>query len=379
MNRISLLILTFCISLAGISQYPEYTVQDYINRFKDLAISEMKRTGVPASVTLAQGILESENGNGELVRKSNNHFGIKCKSSWTGGMVSHNDDERGECFRKYDSDEESYRDHSDFLKGSERYASLFSLDPRDYKAWCYGLKRAGYATNPRYPEVLIKYIDNYNLQQYSLMALGGTQPVPDLAYSPGAGYSAGGELAVDSSSADLAPRNEPRVENYNGLSRIYVSAGTSLLALASRLDIPLSRLLEYNDLESDGLLEKNQWIYSERKRTEGVDESFLAPEGASLWDVSQVAGVQMKQLLLFNPGLNKSAAVAGKKVWLKPGYENFGQEKNDDEVILHEVKIRESLYSIAKKYKVNAEDIKRRNGLSGHHLRIGQQLLIPKR
>ena len=127
----------------------------------------MIRTGVPASITLAQGIHETSAGKSALVLKSNNHFGIKCKSSWTGGKVYHDDDEAGECFRQYALPNESYRDHSDFLKNGPRYASLFNLDPHDYKGWAFGLKKAGYATNNKYPQILIKLIETYNLQSYS--------------------------------------------------------------------------------------------------------------------------------------------------------------------------------------------------------------------
>src|SRR5690606_35110935 len=115
----------------------------------------MKRSGVPAAITLAQGILESESGNSELVKKSNNHFGIKCKSTWTGDTVSHDDDANGECFRAYKNASDSYRDHSDFLRGNKRYADLFKLSQDDYAGWAKGLKKAGYATNPRYPDLLI--------------------------------------------------------------------------------------------------------------------------------------------------------------------------------------------------------------------------------
>src|ERR1017187_8362716 len=128
-----------------------YTAEQYIQMHKDLAIREMKRMGIPAAITLAQGLLETENGNSDLVKKSNNHFGIKCKGTWNAETVSHDDDEQGECFRSYKSAEDSYRDHSNFLRGSPRYAFLFKLDPRDYKGWAYGLKKAGYATNPNYP------------------------------------------------------------------------------------------------------------------------------------------------------------------------------------------------------------------------------------
>ena len=139
---------------------------EYIAKYKNLAIAEMHRSGVPASITLAQGILETESGNSSLVLRSNNHFGIKCKSNWNGPSVSHDDDERDECFRAYGSAEESYRDHSDFLKNSPRYAFLFNYEPTNYKDWAFGLKQAGYATNPRYPDMLIKFIETNNLQQY---------------------------------------------------------------------------------------------------------------------------------------------------------------------------------------------------------------------
>ena len=136
----------------------------YINTYKFLAIQEMQRTGVPASIKLAQGILETQAGESDLVKRSNNHFGIKCKTAWNGNKVYHDDDEKGECFRAYGSAEDSYRDHSDFLKRSQRYAFLFQLDPADYKDWAKGLKKAGYATNPKYTQQLIKYIETYDLQ-----------------------------------------------------------------------------------------------------------------------------------------------------------------------------------------------------------------------
>jgi flagellum-specific peptidoglycan hydrolase FlgJ len=145
--------------------------QEYIQAYKDYAIREMKRMGVPAAITLAQGLLETENGNSVLVKKSNNHFGIKCKSSWTAEGVSHDDDAPGECFRTYKDAEGSYRDHSNYLRGNERYAFLFKLDSRDYKGWAYGLKKAGYATNPRYPDILIRNIEENNLQQYTMVAV----------------------------------------------------------------------------------------------------------------------------------------------------------------------------------------------------------------
>lgn len=144
----------------------------YINDYKSLAIEEMKRTGVPAAITLAQGIHESGAGNSGLALASNNHFGIKCKSTWTGETVLHDDEKKDECFRKYPGVADSYRDHSDFLKSGSRYAFLFKLDPLDYTAWANGLKSAGYAGNPKYAPMLIKLIEDYSLQDYTLIALG---------------------------------------------------------------------------------------------------------------------------------------------------------------------------------------------------------------
>lgn len=148
----------------------------YIDTYKDIAISEMQRTGVPAAITLAQGMVESGCGEGDLCKSSNNHFGIKCKNDWVGDRVYHDDDFRSECFRSYSTGLESYRDHSDFLRNRPPYADLFKLDPADYEAWAKGLKKAGYATEKDYPQKLIKVINDYNLNQYSLMALHHLTP-----------------------------------------------------------------------------------------------------------------------------------------------------------------------------------------------------------
>ena len=164
-------------ALCGLILWQHTTAQSpvivqYINSYKFIAIKEMQRTGIPASITLAQGILETQAGCSDLVKSSNNHFGIKCKNTWLGDKVYHDDDEKGECFRAYSNAEDSYRDHSDFLKNSPRYAFLFKIAPEDYQDWARGLKKAGYATNPKYPQQLIKYIEDYDLQLYTLIAQG---------------------------------------------------------------------------------------------------------------------------------------------------------------------------------------------------------------
>lgn len=150
---------------AALNGFVPYTAATYINRFKAIAIQEMNLYGIPASITLAQGMFESGWGNGDLAKIANNHFGIKCTSDWQGRSYYKNDDQENDCFRVYDQPEDSYRDHSNFLK-RKRYAALFELDKNDYKGWAYGLKAAGYATNPNYPQLLISTIEKYHLDQY---------------------------------------------------------------------------------------------------------------------------------------------------------------------------------------------------------------------
>ena len=175
MTRLPKLFTTtiFFISFLSISyaQSDKQRIDAYINQYKSLAIEEMQRTGVPASITLAQGILETAGGQSDLASVANNHFGIKCKSDWNGDYMLHDDDAKNERFRKYATVEDSYKDHSDFLKARPGYAFLFKLDPTDYEGWAKGLKKAGYATNPNYAQSIIKMIVENNLQDYSMLAL----------------------------------------------------------------------------------------------------------------------------------------------------------------------------------------------------------------
>jgi LysM repeat protein len=276
------------------------TPEMYIDTYKDAAIAEMKRSGVPASITLAQGILETEAGNSELVKKSNNHFGIKCKSNWTGESVRHTDDAANECFRKYNKASESYKDHSDFLKTSPRYASLFELNPTDYKGWAYGLKKAGYATNPKYPQIVISNIEKYNLQQYDdanfvtkvPKGIIAKQPVLSYAKLVNAGKALDGDEAISE-----GIKNAGKI---NGLKAIYASAGTSLIAIATKANIDLVKLLEYNDLATDGLLKENQIIYFEKKNKQGTADLYTVTDDESLQSISQKNAVQLKSLAQLN-------------------------------------------------------------------------------
>jgi LysM repeat protein len=181
----------------------------------------MKRSGVPASITLAQGILETDAGKSDLVLSSNNHFGIKCKSIWKGEKVYHDDDSKGECFRKYPKASDSYMDHSDYLRSGTRYASLFKLDAENYKGWAKGLKAAGYATNPRYADILINYIEKYNLNQYTLIAMGKLEPIA--ADSAIVAIANGSEMETQSQGTQFLENIALSTGNENNSTVKYVS------------------------------------------------------------------------------------------------------------------------------------------------------------
>ncbi len=311
----------------------------YVNTYKVLAMAEMQRTGIPASITLAQGLHESEAGTSELVQRSNNHFGIKCKDDWKGEVVYHDDDSRGECFRSYPTAADSYRDHSDFLKRGSRYAFLFGLDPADYEGWAYGLKKAGYATNIRYSQILIKLIRDYNLQQYTMIAMGkvpaseevvltmpGVPVVTPVAAGGQENAAAGGQVpaggqasaARDSGAAASAEVSYPEGEfTINRTKVVYVTAGTSLLSIAGQYDIPLGRLLEFNDMKEEDVLVSGQLIFLQRKRRTGSIAYHIVREGETLYTISQSEGVRLQDLLEMNqPGLGRQPAV-GERIYLQ--------------------------------------------------------------
>ena len=363
----------------------QLTPQQYIAQYKDVAIREMKRMGVPASITLAQGLLETENGNSSLVKKSNNHFGIKCKSNWTGPGVTHDDDAIGECFRSYNDAEESFRDHSNFLRGSERYSGLFTLNPTDYKGWAKGLKKAGYATNPKYPDILIKNIEQYNLQQYSFAAVD-EMPIFELNKNEDDKENSDGKMVSEMAATnELNNIGEPTsaVTAINGSKCMLAAKGTSLLAIATQNDIPLSKLLSYNDLTTDGLLLKDQLVYLEKKQEKGAVEYYNIKQGETLYDVAQKQGIQLQNLLAYNSlnedtelqqgtqlNLQHNKAVAAINLTVKGITETTTKT--------HQVQPKEGLYTISKKYNVTVTQLKEWNHLTGNNLSIGQQLIVAR-
>lgn len=296
------LILLFSLNLKSAAQ-SNTVILDYINQYKELAMEEMQRTGVPASIKLAQGIHETMAGTSVLVNKSNNHFGIKCKTGWSGESVSHDDDARGECFRKYPSANDSYRDHSNFLKSSARYANLFELDPLDYAGWAYGLKKAGYATNPRYPSIIINLIKDYNLQEYTLIAMGRKSQSPDIILAGKTNEKPQEAVAaVIREEVEVLPKkNYPTGEfRINDTRVVFVEKGTSYLSIAKEYGISLGRLFEFNELQSSETAATDQLVFLQRKRRTGNDESHIVRSGETLRDIAQMQGIRLESLLEYN-------------------------------------------------------------------------------
>lgn len=340
MRKLKILFLAFSIAVINKSfaQQQDPVVIDYINTYKELAINEMKRTGIPASIKLAQGIHETSAGTSDLVRRSNNHFGLKCKKEWTGMTVKHTDDAPNECFRKYNTPDESYKDQSDYLKSQPRYASLFRLDPEDYKGWAIGLKQAGYATNPKYTQVLIRLIEEYNLQDYTLIALGKMKQGEEVL--------AKSELKKDDIPVVIIPDAKPvvmppeqevvvvakkeakketelkkepvvveetvRVDYPSGEFKInetrvvYVKKGTSYLSIAEQYNVPLARIFEFNELPVQEFTEKDQLIYLMRKRKFGLNEFHTVKTGETLAGIAQTEALRIESIYEYNflqPGM----------------------------------------------------------------------------
>ena len=383
-----------------VSAQPKADIFTYIQSYKEIAMNEMKRSGVPASIKLAQGIHETFAGKSALVLKSMNHFGIKCKSEWTGKKVYHDDDARGECFRSYASSTDSYIDHSNFLRNSGRYAFLFNYDPTDYKAWAYGLKKAGYATNIKYSQIIIRLIEEYNLNQYSLLALnkmpsseevfsGAVQPHIQTTVPTGEVIAVEGKITEV-----IMPVKYPEGEFYiNNTRVIFARQGTSLLAIAQEHAIPLSRMLDFNDLKGEDILLRDQLVFLQRKRKVGFNEFHIVQKDESLYDIAQTEGIRLHSLLELNHLQALLDLAEGEILFLhekaparpkllseitSTTHHSLPQDEVRNQRVLHTVRVKETLYSISKKYAVEIDNIRTWNKLAGFDLKPGQELLIYK-
>jgi hypothetical protein len=325
MKKSYLLIIAVWMTCQVRAQLTPEIITAYINNYKDLAMAEMQRSGVPAAITLAQGILETEAGRSNLVMRSNNHFGIKCKSSWTGEKVYHDDDAKGECFRKYQSAEDSYRDHSDYLAQTPRYAHLFKLDPADYKAWSHGIRAAGYATNPKYAYILIKYIETYSLNDYSLIAMGRITG-PDMAVTGGGTGTSGAYLESPTSGPAGDPKTVEKIEvkyplgefRINDTKVIWAAPGTSLKDVARKYALTVDWLQEFNELPAgQETVVNGQLLYLQRKRKQGNKDFRVFSEGDDLYSIAQEEGIRLESLLKYNQLSLEMKPAIGEKLYLK--------------------------------------------------------------
>jgi hypothetical protein len=287
------IVITILVLICGFSANAQMTPQQYIGKYAEMAVKEMKRSGVPASITLSQGILESGSGNSYLAKEGNNHFGIKCHK-WEGEKIYADDDAKGECFRKYKSVEDSYKDHSDFLRQNSRYHFLFDLEITDYKGWAKGLKQAGYATSPTYAENLIKLIEKYELYD----------------------YDSGKAKPIDNDKPDKRPRKNTdpvndqfvinpyadEVYTNNNVPYIVVKDSIMIRDLSLQLDLMNWQLAQYNDLDKDAALYPGDHIYIKPKRNKADKEynSHTIAEGETLRDVSQKYAIKIKKIMKYN-------------------------------------------------------------------------------
>ena len=278
--------------------------KDYVAMWKDVAIGEMLDHKVPASITLAQGILESGSGNSMLAVEANNHFGIKCHG-WTGEKVYKDDDKKNECFRKYDSAEESFMDHSNFLLRHQRYANLFELDVTDYKGWARGLKKAGYATNPKYPDLLINIIEELGLDEYDSYQ----EIVPDA------------DILVDKSSSEDIQTNDHQIFVHDNRVRYVVAKrGDTFFQIAKEFDLNLNQLYRYNSFakDKDCLVEGDiVYVMPKRKASMFKKETVSIETPMHIKDISQKYGVSEKTLKRLNGFAEDSLVSKGEIITLR--------------------------------------------------------------
>ncbi|MFZ4798693.1 MAG: LysM peptidoglycan-binding domain-containing protein [Bacteroidia bacterium] len=413
-----LLCLLGFFSMAQDEPKPKLTVEQYIEKYSALAVEEMYRSHIPASITLAQGILESGNGNSRLATKANNHFGIKCKTTWTGQTLYEDDDAPQECFRKYDAAIDSYRDHSDFLMNNKRYAFLFDLDSKDYKAWAFGLKKAGYATNPQYPELLITFIEKHGLHKYDEIKISEEEQKEKAEEKAEIVKTYGKEMMI------------------NGVPAITAKANESYAQIALNYEIKVYNLYKYNDLQKDDECKTGDTIFIKNKRNKAEIETYVFAEGDNIHAISQRFGTKIEKILSRNNLVLNQQPAVGQIIYLNSkrpdaiviadntiqkdsveiikteispnvvkidtiilnetvyedpkknmetmypinentlSYFDTLEEKKSELSFFHTVQAGETLYGIAKKYNVKVDALQFLNAMNNNNIEIGQKLIV---
>ena len=305
-------ILFFLVFLSTASTAADQIVQPsriaYIEKWKEEAIKQMYLHKIPASITLAQGCLESRDGLSRLAADANNHFGIKC-SNWNGATITEDDETKGECFRKYKTAKESFEDHSIFLKKT-RYLFLFENEADDYKSWAHGLKKAGYATNPQYPQMLIKIIEECNLHQYDEI---GMDYIKSGKYEE---IQKNDKVGNDNFEVDLSTQSSIKITS-NRIKYVVGKAGDTFEKIALQNDMGKWQILRYNDLNDGDKIKDGDIIYLQPKRNRGTQEYYIVKEGDTMRSISQKYGVSLKKLYKKNHMISGTEPAVGKKLSLK--------------------------------------------------------------
>jgi UDP-N-acetylmuramoyl-L-alanine---L-glutamate ligase len=294
-----LLVFLFLVPVFSFSQNTAFdlAVRAYIEAYHQIAEQEMVIYRVPASITLAQGIFESNAGRSKLATEANNHFGIKCHKEWTGDTFIQDDETKNECFRKYENPEESFRDHSYFLTTRDRYKSLFLLDITDYKGWAHGLKQAGYATNPNYAELLIKHIETFQLYKYDV----ADYSITDIDSMGGVNDTLDPFLEkIIQTEKRLQDLDQHKIYTINGIKLTKAIKGDTWEKIADQFDIAQRKLIKYNDLKKDAKITTGQLIFLEMKRKKGAVSHYVVKKGETMYTISQVNGIQLKFLYKMN-------------------------------------------------------------------------------
>jgi len=423
-----LIALLLCTLFFSANAQQKQEILNYIDRYKQVAIDEMVRSKVPASITIAQGILESSAGTSTLSRNSNNHFGIKCKEEWSGKKYYHDDDKPQECFRVYENVRESFADHSDFLLTRPRYAPLFNLPITSYKYWALGLKEAGYATNPKYASIVIAYIEDYKLFELDETGVALIeerekmlkQPVITetlTAHAPKniSATEAKNNIAHKQIVTEAKNAETGRLEFViNGVRAIKAIANEDPFKIAYEYNIDYSFIMSYNDMNTGDRFKDGEFVFLQNKKARGANANYTVQTGESMRDIAQKTGIKMRDLYSKNAMRMNDQPYAGENLALqekiseapltmtyyeylkalsKASQTNGTEAQNTyassgaDVPNLptknisintgeYQVQKSDTLYSIAKKFNTSIEHLKSINNLENAELRAGQTLVV---
>ncbi|HON52224.1 MAG TPA: glucosaminidase domain-containing protein [Bacteroidales bacterium] len=326
MRKLGLFAVLVMLTIAGVAQ-KKMTRGEYIEAYAPIAVKEMQRTGIPASITLAQACLESNNGNSALTLEANNHFGIKCHTTWSGKKIYFDDDTKNECFRVYPQAIDSYIDHSEFLKNGQRYSFLFSIPVSDYKSWAYGLQKAGYATNPEYAQMLIRIIEDNELYKFdnsetyaialktqekistdnTKVIVVGSAPNPTVA------------PPVPTENKSIKKKFGREIYKNNGVEFIILGENETMFLISQKFSIPVWKLYIYNDLKPGQTIDPGGIVYIQPKKVRAEKPYFThkVQKGETLHSISQLYGISLQRLAKMNKVQPDNTIQEGSNIYVR--------------------------------------------------------------